>query len=75
MVLASKLTTKYQATIPKEAREALGLGTGDLVCFEVRDGAVVLRRATPMDAAYLKALESTLSEWLSESDEEAYADL
>ena len=75
MPLVSKLTTKYQATIPKEARDALGLQRGDLVRFEVREGEVVLMRATPLDAEWLRALDGTLSEWLSEADEDAYGDL
>lgn len=31
----SSLTTKCQVTIPKEIRDALGLGAGDLVEFEL----------------------------------------
>lgn len=71
----SKLTSKHQTTIPQEVREFLLLKKGDEVFFEIEDGRVVIRKATPMDIEYLKAAESTLSEWNSENDEEAYKDL
>ena len=73
---SSKLTSKFQATIPKEIRKSLKLRAGDTVIFEVlKDGTVVVRRAKPFDKEYLRALEYTLSEWESEHDEEAYKDL
>jgi len=43
---SSRLTTKYQATIPQAVRDALGLKAGDLVSFAVdANGDVVLGRA------------------------------
>jgi antitoxin PrlF len=75
LTAVSKLTSKYQATIPKEVREALGLSAGDMLRFETLGGQVLLRRATPLDLAYLEGVEAGLSEWESEADEEAYRDL
>jgi antitoxin PrlF len=76
MKVASKLTTKYQATIPKEVREILGLGKGDVVVFEINDGRHVhITRGTPLDLQYLRSLEGTLGEWFSANDEEAYGEL
>ena len=76
MSTASKLTVKYQATIPKEIREVLSLGKGDYVIFEVDDHRHVrVRKGTPLDVEYLRSLEGSLGEWLSENDEEAYGDL
>ncbi len=72
---ASKLTSKYQATIPEEIRDFLGLDKGDQVAFEIKNGKVVLRRITPMDLEFAKSVERTLSEWESDNDEEAYRDL
>lgn len=44
---SSRLTSKYQATIPQTIRDALGLKAGDLVSFTLdADGSVVLCRAT-----------------------------
>lgn len=74
---ASRLTGKYQATIPPSIRKALGLKSGDAVVFEVKEpGVAMLRRQTPLGAEYLRAVSATLeSEWLSEEDEAAYRDL
>ncbi|HUP92153.1 MAG TPA: type II toxin-antitoxin system PrlF family antitoxin [Solimonas sp.] len=74
---ASRLTTKYQATIPASVRKALGLKAGDAVAFEVKEpGIVQLRKQQAFDAQYAKALAGTLeSEWLSDADEAAYGDL
>jgi len=74
-MLASKVTTKYQATIPLEVRERLGIQQGDMVAFELENGVVRLRRVVPLDVEYAKALAGTLSEWASENDEEAYRGL
>lgn len=71
----SKLTSKYQATIPQEVRELLLLKKGDEVVFEIESGQVVVRKATPLDLEYLSSLESTLSEWNSDHDEKAYRKL
>ncbi|MHB9101842.1 MAG: AbrB/MazE/SpoVT family DNA-binding domain-containing protein [Sulfuricella sp.] len=74
-MLASKVTTKYQATIPLEVREKLGIRQGDMVAFELENGVVRLRRVVPLDVEYAKALAGTLGEWASENDEEAYRGL
>ena len=72
MPLSAKVTSKGQTTIPKEVREALGLKPGDLILWEVAEGRALVRRVEPMDLAYLKALQETLTEWASPEDEEAY---
>ena len=72
----SKLTTKSQATIPGKIRKILGLSPGDSVAFEVKENLkVLIRKATPIDFEFAKALEGTLSEWSSKIDDEAYSDL
>ncbi|HLT64488.1 MAG TPA: type II toxin-antitoxin system PrlF family antitoxin [Pseudohongiella sp.] len=72
----SRLTSKYQATIPERVRKAMHLKAGDVVVFEIEEeGKVSLRKATPVDLAFSKALEGTLEEWMGEADEEAYRDL
>ncbi len=74
---SSRLTAKYQATIPGPVREALGLTSGDSVLFEINEkGVVYLSRQAPLDAEYARALNGTLeSEWSSAEDEAAYRDL
>lgn len=74
-IAASRLTSKYQATIPADVRRALRLKQGDVVQFEIDGDRVTLRRQQVSDRAYLKGLESTLSEWGSPYDDEAYRDL
>ena len=75
MAAVSRITSKYQATIPLPVRKVLGLKQGDAVAFQIEAGVVRLVRATPRDIAYAQALEGTLSEWESPADEEAYRDL
>ncbi len=75
MTSISRLTSKYQATIPLAVRAALGIKQGDAVAFELADGVVRLTRATPRDIAFAQAVEGTLSEWHSAADDEAYREL
>jgi antitoxin PrlF len=73
---SSKLTSKYQATIPEDVRTSLKLQPGDTIAFYVtQEGTVILKKAQSLDKAYLHALNSTLSEWESSADEDAYGNL
>ena len=75
-LICSKLTSKYQATIPEKIRTILGIHGGDSVSFKIApDKQVFIRKVNPIDLEFVKALEGTMSEWLSEHDEEAYHDL
>ena len=71
----SKLTKKYQATVPKAVRKKLNLNAGDVISFEIDKDIVKLRKAIPIDVEFSSALVTTLSEWESQNDEEAYNDL
>ena len=72
----SKLTSKYQTTVPAQVREALLLDKGDALLFEISDdGLVTVRKAVPLDDAFHGSLGATLSEWESAEDEAAYRDL
>jgi len=71
----SKLTKKYQATVPKVVREKLKLNAGDVIAFEMENDTIKLRKARPVDIEFSKSLVPTLSEWESQNDEEAYNDL
>ena len=44
----SKLTTKYQATIPEPVRKVLHLGSGDVIAFDIEDCFFNLTN-TPVD--------------------------
>jgi antitoxin PrlF len=71
----SRLAANNQAIIPQEVRDALGLKEGDEIAFSVENGQAVLRKASVGDAYYLKAVESTLSEWSTTEDDDAFRDL
>ena len=73
---ASKLTTKYQTTVPKEVRDALDLKPGDFVAFEIENEKIIFRKVSTLDLEYVRALESTLlQEWNSSHDDAAYRNL
>ena len=72
---SSKLTSKYQATIPEPVRKLLHLDAGDSLAFDISEDEVRLRKANPIDLAFTQSIESTLEEWVSEADELAYHDL
>ena len=72
----SKLTSKYQTTVPAAVRAALGLRKGDTVALEIgEDGVVTMRKAVVLDLPFATALEPLLSEWDTSDDEEAYRGL
>jgi antitoxin PrlF len=72
----SKLTSKYQTTIPAPVRNAMDLSPGDLLTYEVGEGGgVILRKWAPIDFEWAQAVESTLSEWGTDEDAEAYDEL
>jgi antitoxin PrlF len=73
---ATKLTSKYQATIPKEVREKLHLKAGDSIVFQfMNDGSVIIKKVRTLDIEYLKALNQSLTEWSSEDDDAAFEHL
>ncbi len=71
----SRITSKGQTTIPREVRERLSLQPGDVVVYDLEDGDVRLRKQAPLDVAYLRAVQTTLSEWDSPEDAAAFDDL
>jgi antitoxin PrlF len=74
-MISSRVTQKYQATIPAPIRKILDIHGGDLVGFEIHDHEIIIRKVTPLDLEFAKALEGTVSEWESEEDDKLYADL
>ena len=71
----SRLTSKGQTTIPREVREKLSLKPGDVVVYELDEDGVRLHKQMPLDVAYLRAVQTTLSEWDSPEDAAAFDDL
>lgn len=73
---SARLTSKYQATIPKEIRKHLHLESGDEILYELLpDNTVLVRKTSPLDLDYLQALNATMNEWASDEDEQAYENL
>jgi AbrB family looped-hinge helix DNA binding protein len=56
--LVVKVTRKYQVTLPKEVREALGIKIGDLLRIRVEDGRIILE---PLISRKKDPLEDMLS--------------
>lgn len=71
----SKLTKKYQATVPESVRKKLNLSAGDIIAFDIDHDIIRLRKANPIDIEFTHALVPTLNEWNSQNDEDAYHDL
>lgn len=76
-MIASRITTKGQVTIPKEVRDRLGVKAGDVITYELQEnGSVVVRKMDPFDIGWHRALSGTLAdEWNSPEDDEAFGDL
>ena len=74
-MLTSRLTAKGQITIPKEVRSRIRANPGDVIAFEFQGDTVILRKVRPFDGEWHAPIESTLEEWNSPEDEEAYRDL
>ncbi len=74
-VQISRLSSKGQVTVPKPVRDALGVRPGDVIAYDVGKGVATMRRLEPLDLAFHAALESTLEEWGSPEDDEAFDDL
>ena len=71
----SKISAKGQTTIPTKIRNQLGFCNGDTVVYEIKDEGVLMRKVAETNDTYLSAISSTLEEWDSEEDNEAWRDL
>ncbi|HUL08381.1 MAG TPA: type II toxin-antitoxin system PrlF family antitoxin [Candidatus Acidoferrum sp.] len=74
----SRLTTKYQATIPAGVRRVLGLKAGDRVSFAIKGRTVTITKAKPgMDEALAWRLTQAhaMRDWDTPEDDEAFRDL
>jgi len=71
-MIKSKLTAKAQTTIPKPVRDALRLGVGDEIAYQIEQGRVILSKVCEVGTEDPFA---TFNEWESEADRAAYGDL
>jgi antitoxin PrlF len=71
--VTSRLGVKSQTVVPKEVREALGVGPGDQIGYSIQNDRVVLTAITKpltQDDPF-----ACFEEWASEADTEGYASL
>jgi len=67
-MILSSVTDRYQTTIPKGVRDALGLQRGDQIAYELSGDQVVLRRSVADDLedpallGFLDLLERDIAE-------------
>ena len=72
----TRLTSKYQATVPLDVRKHLGLKAGDTIRWDVVDGVANVRKVAREDKVWLSLSEGSFAaEWLSPEDEAAWRDL
>lgn len=70
-MIHSRITAKAQTTIPRAVRQALGVGVGDDLAYEIDGDRVVLRRR-PRQADQGDNPFALFTEWASEADCAAY---
>ena len=68
----SKVSVKSQTVIPREVRDRLGLRAGDTLRYRLTSEGVMIDKAPVSEADDPFA---TFTEWSSEADEKAYANL
>lgn len=71
-MITSRLTSKAQTTIPQPVRNALRLREGDEIAYVIEGDRVVISRAP---ATVAEDPFGAFTEWDSEADRRAYADL
>jgi antitoxin PrlF len=67
----SKVSVKCQTVIPREVRDRLRLKPGDTLRYRLTDGGILVEKALNGEEDPF----ASFSEWSSEADEKAYADL
>jgi antitoxin PrlF len=72
-VISSRLTSKAQTTIPQPVRTALKVRPGDSLVYEIQGDRVIVTKAAP--EAGVEDPFATFTEWDSDADRKAYADL
>ena len=70
-MITSTLKRKSQTTVPEAVRSALELQEGDRIVYTIENGRVVITRSRPVSEDPF----ALFTEWDSEADRRAYADL
>lgn len=71
-MIQSRITAKAQTTVPRAVRQALGVGPGDTLGYEIDGETVVVTRASvPDERAVVSAnYYTSFNEWFDELDAE-----
>lgn len=70
-IIHSKVTSKSQTVLPRAIRQKLGVGPGDMLAYIETDRGIVIEKARVLeDDPFL-----TFTEWATEADDKAYANL
>jgi antitoxin PrlF len=69
--ILSRITSKSQTVIPRKIRERLGVKPGDSLRYVETPAGVLIEKAPAGEDDPF----ATFSEWATEADEKAYADL
>ena len=72
-MIVRKLTRRAQATVPLRARTTLRFKSGDELVWEIKNGRIVFSKAT--HAGKTDDPFHAFTEWRTEADAAAYADL
>ncbi len=75
-MLVTSVTSKFQATIPLEARKFLDIKSGDKVIFEINKASntVILKKFSEKDYIATKLQNTAIKEdWLSAKDNNAFS--
>jgi len=66
----STISQKGQTTIPIEVRKKLRVKEGDIIEYEIEGSAVHIRKVQTIDTRWAHAIESTLTEWSGDRDDD-----
>jgi len=66
----SSVSSKGQTTLPAAVRKLLRVQSGDSILYEMEKEAVRIRKATPLDLSWARAVESTLTKWNGPDDDD-----
>jgi antitoxin PrlF len=69
----SRVSVKSQTVLPKQVREALGVGPGDTVRYRITDKGVLIDKARVVPES--DDPFAAFGEWAGAADSEAYDDL
>lgn len=73
-----KLSPDSSIRLPDDVRDALGIAPGDFLSISLSGRSVILKRVDEEDddiddASWLRMVETTLDEWNSPENDEAWA--